>query len=47
MQVVALIREGSVIDKILAHIGDKFEVLPLPSRPPPDSPPEWDFFPGN
>jgi hypothetical protein len=44
MQIVSFIRDGKVIDRILAHIGYKFDVLPLPSRPPPDPHPEWDSF---
>jgi Transposase zinc-binding domain/Putative transposase len=44
MQIVSFIRHGKVIDKILAHIGWKFDLLPLPSRPPPDPSPECDSF---
>jgi hypothetical protein len=45
MKIVSVIRDGTVIDKILAHLQYKFEPLPLAAaRPPPDTPPEWDFF---
>ena len=35
MKVIAVIKEGSVIDKILDHLQYKFEILPLSARPPP------------
>ncbi|HJZ12570.1 MAG TPA: hypothetical protein VJ521_10490 [Acidobacteriota bacterium] len=45
MKIVSIIKDGAVIDKILAHLQYKFEPLPLgAARPPPDTPPDWDFF---
>ncbi|MCI0603703.1 transposase [bacterium] len=45
MKIVSVIKDGPVIDKILAHLQYKFEPLPLAAvRPPPDTPPEWDSF---
>ena len=45
MKIVSVIKDGSVIDKILAHLQYKFEPLPLAAvRPPPDTPPQWDSF---
>jgi len=45
MKIVSVIKDGAVIDKILAHLQYKFEPLPLAAtRPPPDSPIEWDSF---
>jgi len=45
MKIVSVIKDGAVIDKILAHLQYKFEPLPLAAtRPPPDTPIEWDSF---
>jgi len=45
MKIVSVIKDGAVIDKILAHLQYKFEPLPLAAaRPPPDTPPQWDSF---
>ena len=45
MKIVSVIKDGEVIDKILAHLQYKFEPLPLAAvRPPPDTPPQWDSF---
>ena len=45
MNIVSVIKDGAVIDKILAHLQYKFQPLPLASvRPPPGTAPEWDFF---
>jgi hypothetical protein len=35
MKVISLIKDGTVIDKILHHLEYKFDVLPLSARPPP------------
>ena len=35
MNIISVIKEGAVIDKILDHLEYKFEVLPLSARPPP------------
>jgi len=44
MKIISVIKDGAAIDKILAHLQYKFEQLPLAFvRPPPDTPPEWDF----
>ena len=37
MPVIAFIREGAVIDKILDHLQYRFDVSPLPPRAPPSS----------
>jgi hypothetical protein len=42
MDIVSVIKDGKVIDKILAHLQYKFDPLPLSIRPPPDTPTEWD-----
>jgi hypothetical protein len=42
MNIVSVIKDGKVIDKILAHLQYKLDPLPLPIRPPPQSPTEWD-----
>ncbi|MCI0603060.1 hypothetical protein L0156_08590 [bacterium] len=48
MKIASVIKDGKVIDKILAHLQYKFEPLPLAAaRPPPDTPPEWDFSPAD
>ena len=39
MSIIAFIKDGAVIDKILNHLHYKFEVLLLPQRAPPPSPP--------
>jgi Putative transposase/Transposase zinc-binding domain len=45
MKIVSVIKDGEVIDKILAHLQYKFEPLSLAAaRPPPDTPPQWDSF---
>jgi hypothetical protein len=45
MNIVSVINDGAVVDKILAHLQYKFQPLPLAAvRPPPDTPPEWDFI---
>lgn len=45
MKIVSVIKDGAVIDKILAHLQYKFEPLLLSAaRPPPGTPTEWDFF---
>jgi len=45
MKIISVIKDGTVIDKILAHLQYKFEPLPLAAaRPPPDTSPEWDSF---
>jgi len=45
MKIVSVIKDGVVIDQILAHLQYKFQPLPLAAaRPPPDTPTEWDFF---
>jgi hypothetical protein len=45
MKIVSVIKDGAVIDKILAHLQHKFEPLPLAAaRPPLDTPPQWDSF---
>jgi hypothetical protein len=45
MKVISVIKDGAVIDRILDHLKYKFEVLPLPARPPPPegSPYDSDF----
>ena len=45
MKVISVIKDGKIIDKILAHLQYKFEVLPLSARPPPPerSPYDSDF----
>ena len=35
MNIISVIKDGAVIDKILDHLQYKFEVLPLAARPPP------------
>ena len=35
MQVISVIQDPAVIDKILNHLQWKFQVLPLSTRPPP------------
>jgi hypothetical protein len=48
MNIVSVINDGAVVDKILAHLQYKFQPLPLASvRPPPDTPPPWDSFPAD
>ena len=42
MKIVSLIKDGKVIDKILAHLQYKFDPLPLTIRPPPQTPTHWD-----
>ena len=45
MKIVSVIKDGAVIDKILAHLQYKFEPLLLAgARPPPDTPTQWDSF---
>jgi hypothetical protein len=45
MKIVSVIKDGAVLDKILAHLQYKFEPLPLGSvRPRPILPPQWDSF---
>jgi hypothetical protein len=45
MKIVSVIKDGAVIDKILAHLQYKFAPLSLPAaRPPPDTSPQWDSF---
>jgi hypothetical protein len=45
MKIVSVIKDGAVIDKILAHLQYNFEPLPLAAiRPPPDAPPQSDSF---
>ena len=39
MTVISVIKDGAVIDKILDHLQYKFDVLPLPARPPPPQDP--------
>ena len=39
MTVISVIKDGTVIDKILDHLQYKFDVLPLPARPPPSEAP--------
>ena len=39
MSIIGFIKEGAVIDKILKHLQYRFEVLSLPQRAPPASPP--------
>ena len=42
MKIVSVIKDGKVIDKILAHLQYKFDPLPLTIRPPPQTPTQWD-----
>jgi hypothetical protein len=45
MKIVSGIKDGAVIDTILAHLQYTFEPLPLAAaRPPPDTPLESDSF---
>jgi len=48
MRIVSVIREPSVVERILKHVHYCFDVLQLPARPPPPAgPPEpdWDDSP--
>ena len=38
MSIIAFIKDGAAIDKILNHLHYRFEVLLLPQRAPPPSP---------
>ena len=40
MKIVAVIKDGALIDKILDHLQYKFDVLLLPARPPPPETPD-------
>lgn len=46
MRIVAFIQDRPVIDKILAHIGYRLEVLALPAVPRPPPPPR-ELYRGN
>ena len=43
MDIVSVIKDGKIIDKILAHLQYKFDPLPLFVRPPPETPTEVGF----
>ncbi len=44
MDIVSVIKDGKVIDKILSHLKYKFDPLPLFIRPPPETPTQWDSY---